>query len=99
MTTTYAPTVAQFERIEKSPRISGGFALDKNLWDGRRVAVHYLRERGNPRRRTDMRIAYGTLVLRPTGRTDQIGIRDANGDVHVIHASRAKGIYDLTRTR
>lgn len=100
MATAYRSTVDQLQEIEKHPRISGKWALDKNLWEGRRVAVRFMRARGNHRRATDMRIMYGTLVLNPTeGRTDQIGVRDASGEVHAIHASRAKDIYDLTREK
>lgn len=97
----YRQSAAQLERLGKHPRVSGSFALDKGLWDGREVAVEFLRERGNLRRHTDMRIAYGTLVLAPNKpeRADQIGVRAKDGSVRVIHKSRAKNVYDLTRTK
>lgn len=83
------------------PQVSASWALQKGLWEGRRVAVGFLKERGDRRHRTDMRVVYGTLVLAPNapGRTDQIGVRGPDGEVHVIHASRARHIWDLTREK
>ena len=99
--TAYRQSAAQFERLAKHPSVSGKWAKDKGLWEGRRVAVEYLHRRGNARKRTDMRIEYGTLVLNDPGlRPDQIGLRTgANKPLHVIHVSRAKNIYDLTREK
>lgn len=94
----YRATSAQFERVANHPSISGKWAKDKGLWEGRQVAVHFLRERGSFHRRTDMRFMYGTLVL-GTGNPDTIGVRSADGEVHQIHVHRAKDIYDLTRTK
>ena len=83
------------------PQVSAAWALQKNLWEGRRVAVGFLKERGSRRRRTDMRVVYGTLVLAPNApqRTDQIGVKGPDGEVHVIHMSRARHVWDLTRTK
>lgn len=101
--TDYPSTSAQLQRIEAHPRISGAFAVEKGLWEGREVAVHWMKHRGNYRRYTDMRISYGTLVLNPNGadaKTVQIGVKDERtGEVHVIAASRCKGIYDMTREK
>ena len=97
----YRSTPSQWDRLAKHPSVSGKFAVDKGLWEGRKVAVEFLRERGNYRRHTDMRIMYGTLVLSPNApeRTDQIGVKGEDGEVHVIHVSRAKNVYDLTREK
>lgn len=100
MSVDYPWTMAQYEKVAGRPRISGDFAVDKNLWEGREVAVLFLNKRGSLKRRTDMRFTYGTLVLCPNeGRTDQIGVRQRDGSVNVIHASRAKDIYDMTRKK
>lgn len=98
MSTAYRTTAAQFERLANHPRVSGKWAKDKGLWEGRKVAVVFMRARGSYRKHTDMRVMYGTLVL--TGndlRADQIGVRDDSGEVHVIHVNRAKDVHDLTR--
>lgn len=82
------------------PKVSGKWAKDKGLWDGRRVAVKFLHARGSYKRATDMRVVYGVLSLDSgTGRTDQIAVVDSKtGEKHVIHVSRAKVVWDLTRT-
>jgi hypothetical protein len=104
--TDYRATYQQLLRIEAHPRISGTFAVEKRLWAGRKVAVHWMKHRGKGGVRgytTDMRISYGTLVLNPNGaeaKTVQIGVKDERtGEVHVIAASRCKDIYDMTRTK
>lgn len=98
--TAYRSTGEQFERLDNHPSISGKWAQDKNLWEGRHVAVEFLRSRGNYRRRTDMRIMYGTLVLTDSAlRPDQIGLRHADGSLHILHINRAKTVWDLTRTK
>jgi hypothetical protein len=97
----YPWTPGQQAKVDNRPVISGKFAVEKGLWDGRKVAVYFMRERGNLRNRTDMRFMYGTLVLTPNApeRKDQIGLRQADGSVYVIHMNRVKDIYDMTRTK
>ena len=100
--TQYPLTGETEDRLRNThPQVSASWALDKGLWEGRRVAVGFLKDRGDRRRRTDMRVVYGTLVLAPNApqRTDQIGVRGPDGDVHIIHKSRARHIWDLTRTK
>lgn len=99
---SYAMKPATWLRLDQDhKRVSGAFALDKGLWEGRRVAVEFLRERGSAHKRTNMQVVYGTLVLAPNApeRTDQIGVRGPDGGLKVIHASRAKSIFDLSRSK
>lgn len=96
----YPWTPAQADKVRGRTRISGPFAIEKRLWEGRKVAVYFMRTRGDFRHQTDMRFMYGTLVLNPNApeRVDQIGVRDERtGEVHAIHAKRVKAIYDMTR--
>jgi hypothetical protein len=102
MTTTPAPryypdNLAQTTRLGGHPKVSATFALDRGLWDGRRVAVRCI-TRGNAHRRTTRRIYYGVLDL-SAGDAQQIGVRHDDGSTSVIHRSRAVDVYDLTRER
>lgn len=96
-TNVYPETGAQSARLLVHPRVSAAFALDKGLWDGRRVAVRAI-TRGSLRRRTTARLYYGTLVL-AAGDADQIGVRHADGTLSIIHKTRAVDIYDTARTK
>ena len=96
MTNYYPFTGVQEARLAEHPRVSAAFALDKNLWDSREVAVVCI-SRGTMRQRTERRIYYGTLVL-SAGNSDQIGVRHRNnGEVSLLHKSRAVDVYDMTR--
>lgn len=99
MTTAYRPTSKQLARIAKHPEVSAAFANEKRLWEGCKVAVYYRHQRGNRRRYTDYRIVYGTLVLAPNGTPDQIGVRDVDGEVYVIHVGRATRVINLSREK
>lgn len=95
----YPENLAQIVRLDTHPRISAGFALDKGLWDGRKVAVRCI-TRGTPHRRTTARIYYGTLVLNAgeeAGKPGRIGVRFPDGEVALLHKNRAVDVYDLTR--
>lgn len=98
MANYYAYTYEQSLRAQKHPRISGAFALDKGLWQGRKVVVRVMHSRGHAYRRSVTAFYYGTLDL-TAGRDDQIGIVHANGEVSIIHKNRAMDVYDLTRTK
>lgn len=93
----YPMTWKQWEPLLSHPRISADFALDKGLWDGRKVAVIAI-SRGTHRRRTERRVYYGWLDL-SAGDANQIGVRHADGHVSIIHKSRAVDIHDVTRTK
>lgn len=101
MSTAYRITSAQLQRLAKHPEVSAEFAVEKGLWEGRKVAVYYRHQRGNLRRHTDYRILYGTLVLAPNKpeRTDQVGVKGADGEVAVVHVGRATRVIDLTREK
>lgn len=93
----YSATWEQFLKVAKRPKISGAFALDKGLWDGRKVAVNCI-WRGNARRYTRRVFYYGTLDL-TVGTPDQIGVRHPNGEVTILHKTHAVDIYDMTREK
>ena len=99
---SYPLPPATWLKLDKDhPRVSGAFAAERGLWEGRRVAVEYMARRGHSRRRTDMRVVYGTLVHAPNGpdRPDQIGVRGPGGGMAVIHVNRAKTVFDLSRRK
>lgn len=93
----YALSAKMSQDFATRPRISGPFAIQKRLWDGRKVAVVAI-SRGNHRQRTDRKVYYGTLVL-AAGDENQIGVRHSSGEVTIIHKSRAVDVYDMTRTK
>ena len=92
----YGTTWEQMKRIGGSPHISGAFALDKNLWQGRKVAVMVSIDRGNAHRRATSEYWYGTLDL-TAGNADQLGVILPDGTTAIVHKNRARTIYDLTR--
>lgn len=95
MPNNYAWTSAQHDKVAGRPRISASLALDKGLWQGRKVAVLWI-TRGDLRHRTVRRFCYGTLDL-TAGSADQIGVVQPSGEVVILHKSRAVDIYDMTR--
>lgn len=103
--TDYPLTAAQSSRLAKHPQVSGAWAQDRNLWEGRKVAAVWMKHRGHAGsykpRRTDMRVTYGTLVLSPesTSTVRVLGIREDDGTVRVIATSRVKELHDLTREK
>ena len=98
MTTNgYPATAQQFLAVAKHPRISAKFALEKGLWNGRKVAVMSI-WRGSARRYTRRVLFYGTLDL-TAGTADQIGVRHTNGEVTILHWTHAVDVYDMTRER
>lgn len=93
----YGTNLDQSLRLRQHPRVSGAFALEKGLWDGRRVAVRVILRRGHAYQRGHHEYWYGTLVL-AAGNDDQFGIRDARtGAVEIVHKNRVIDVYDLTR--
>jgi hypothetical protein len=97
---------AQVDKCANRPKITGGFALDKGLWNDREVMVVAI-SRGDLRRKTRRAIYYGTLILSGAVQTadgrqqdgNQIAVKGRDGVVHLIHKSRAVEVYDLTRTK
>lgn len=118
MTTTHTTTRRYYAfnartatDLTTHPRVSSRFAMDKGLWDGRKVAVVCI-TRGDHRHRTRRHIYYGTLVLDITTvpadriinngpeelvRGVHIGVRHPDGMVTAMHHRRAV-VYDMTRT-
>lgn len=94
----YAYTPTQGAKLVTHPRVSSSFAKAKGLWDGRRVGVIAI-TRGTAHRATTRRVYYGTLILNPTDAPDCIGVRHPDGEVSLIHTSRAVDVYDMTRTK
>jgi hypothetical protein len=98
MSRYYPYTYEQSLKAQRHPRISGEFALEKGLWQGRRVIVRVMLHRGHAYRRSVVGFFYGTLDL-TAGRDDQIGVVHPDGEVSIIHKKRAMDVYDATRTK
>lgn len=96
--TQYPCTYQTEVRLGVHPRVSGRFALDKNLWQGRKVAAVWIGARGNYRTRTSMKVTYGTLDL-TAGNDKQFGIVLSDGQVWILAVSRVTDLYDMTRTK
>ena len=97
MSNGYPDTPKQSLAVSKHPKISAKFALEKGLWNGRKVAVISI-WRGNAHRHTRRKFFYGTLDL-TVGTSEQIGVRHTNGQVTILHWTHAVDVYDMTRER
>lgn len=96
-TNRYPLNSEQIRKLAVHPQISGTFALDKNLWQGRPVAVVCIESRGNAHRETKKVVLYGTLDL-TAGTADQLGLTHFDGEVTLLHKNRALRVHDMTRT-
>lgn len=94
----YNYNLDQMLALKTRPRISGAWALDKGLWQGRKVAVVATLRRGDYRHHRQQEVYYGTLDL-TAGKADQIGVVHPSGEVTLIHKTRARDVFDMTRTK
>lgn len=94
----YAKTLAFLDDLSTRPRVERpGLPKARREWNGKRVAVHYMKTRGHSRQRTDMRYAFGTLVTAENG--EHIAVRESNGTVRNIHYTRVSRLYLMDGTR
>jgi hypothetical protein len=88
---------ASFNLMEKVRKSSPTFVTRKELWkakrewQGKRVAVMFIRQRGNAHQYNDERFVFGTFTT--VDRDDQIAVMLPSGDVFRIHYRRVVLVY------
>lgn len=95
---SYKPTAQQYDRLARVESVDDRRQFPRWVREhmGERVAVRFMHGRGDARRATDMRIAYGTLV--PANRADQYRI-EWQGEGKDIYFRRITNLYAVDRPK
>lgn len=94
----YAKSLAFLDDLATRPRVERpGLPKARREWNGKRVAVRYVKVRGNSRSRTSMGYVFGTLVTAEN--SEHVAIRESNGTVRNIHYKRVTSLYLMDGTR